>query len=677
MAYPTTTAGALYGNLSKIANSFLPMFDPETAARAEMFRRERELFPLKKRGLEADIGLTDARTQTEGFQQNYLGAQTGLVGSKKTYQDTMNEAQSRVLNGGPMPSAAPPAASGPFTAPVTSYSTGAAVGGPDEIQDKWTNRGYSATGPNLVPGVVAVNPKVHPHGTVFRDTNSGRVFIAADSHGNRDPYVIDEFMEPGSYVRQKVNRNFEVIGREKIPYGTTGEQLGEIISRYAGSPGVLPPLPDEALPPDAIPVADIPAGATSIPDMARYAAVAGLNPEQFVGGIARGEALAGGFDEARAREIALAQGILPSQTTAVTPGYQTERDRLLAADSLKQAESVAGINAQSDAAVADIGGRYDLASDLMGAMFGRAPGARGTGAMLSPIAPGAPKTFGDMQAVEKEAAEVSFMNFGVPMNEEGAPENDPYVNERRAWQDSYITARRGGLSRNEAMIAANQHHFGTSTPTISSEDGWFSNPSMPSFNTAAMATPGAPPAAGGFDMGSIAPMLQQILGGQAPQAPAPVTGAPVTGEAAVPATGPMYGPELPKPAGQRLGDQADARKREEESMVGSRYNEATLRKVLDIAQQRGLSLEDLAATAFAGNKSNDRALVGSLKTLNDRPGMTMDGLTSSIPAEDIRNAFRDAAAMQRAGIDPALIRQYIPASMGGSAPQRIGRFIVE
>ena len=141
MAYPTSTAGALYGNLSRLAQSVMPMFDPQVQAQAEQFRRERELFPLKKRSLESDIGLTDARTATEGFQQKYLGEQTGFVGDKRLYQQGMNKAQGMLMPGGSMPTT--PASAG--NVPFTTYSTGADAGGPDEMQDTWTNKGFSAT----------------------------------------------------------------------------------------------------------------------------------------------------------------------------------------------------------------------------------------------------------------------------------------------------------------------------------------------------------------------------------------------------------------------------------------------------------------------------------------------------------------------------------------------------
>lgn len=106
-------------------------------------------------------------------------------------------------------------ASGVFRAPSTNYSLGKDAGGPDEMQDYWTNRGYSSTGKNLAPGVVAVNPKTYKHGTVFQDANSGEVFIAADSHGNRDPNVIDVFQPPGEYQRSNKPRNMRVIGFEE------------------------------------------------------------------------------------------------------------------------------------------------------------------------------------------------------------------------------------------------------------------------------------------------------------------------------------------------------------------------------------------------------------------------------------------------------------------------------
>lgn len=136
------------------------------------------------------------------------------------------------------PASAPAANS--FKAQTTNYSLGKDAGGPDEMQDYWTNRGYSSTGKNLAPGVVAVNPKVFKHGTVFQDADSGEVFIAADSHGNADPKVIDIYQPPGEYKKDKRARNMRVIGFEEN-VGKSPEEIANqraYWSKLAGQPGI-------------------------------------------------------------------------------------------------------------------------------------------------------------------------------------------------------------------------------------------------------------------------------------------------------------------------------------------------------------------------------------------------------------------------------------------------------
>jgi 3D (Asp-Asp-Asp) domain-containing protein len=126
---------------------------------------------------------------------------------------------------------------GIFSVTTTNYSQGAAAGGPDEMQDKWTNKGYSSTGKNLTKGVVAVNDSVFPLGTVFRDANSGEVFIAADRHGNKDASVVDFYQPPGEYEATKGKRTLEVIGTVKP--ATTPEGIQAQIAQFQGKkPGV-------------------------------------------------------------------------------------------------------------------------------------------------------------------------------------------------------------------------------------------------------------------------------------------------------------------------------------------------------------------------------------------------------------------------------------------------------
>lgn len=114
--------------------------------------------------------------------------------------------------------------------PVTYYSTGGAVGGPDERQDKWTNRGYTSTGQNLSPGVVAVGSDSYPLGTILKDPDTGEVFIAADRSARKRS--IDIYEPPEDYSARTGSRNFNVIGREKVPGSVSGIQA--LLNKYRG-----------------------------------------------------------------------------------------------------------------------------------------------------------------------------------------------------------------------------------------------------------------------------------------------------------------------------------------------------------------------------------------------------------------------------------------------------------
>lgn len=125
-------------------------------------------------------------------------------------------------------------ASGVFRVPTTNYSLGAAAGGPDEIQDKWTNKGYSSSGKNLTPGVVAVNEKAYKLGTVFQDADTGETFIAADRHGNKDPNVIDFYQDPKDYKQSKGARNLRVIGFEEN-IGKTPQEVQAQLQKWTNT----------------------------------------------------------------------------------------------------------------------------------------------------------------------------------------------------------------------------------------------------------------------------------------------------------------------------------------------------------------------------------------------------------------------------------------------------------
>lgn len=124
-----------------------------------------------------------------------------------------------------------------ITARATNYTLGQEVGGSKKElnTDSYTNKGYSSTGQNLTPGVVAVNPSVYPIGTVFKDEN-GYAYIAADKHGNTDPGVIDFYRTPSQYDTSRTGPvNLSVVGQvDKI--GKSPEELREQIAQYGKVP---------------------------------------------------------------------------------------------------------------------------------------------------------------------------------------------------------------------------------------------------------------------------------------------------------------------------------------------------------------------------------------------------------------------------------------------------------
>lgn len=131
------------------------------------------------------------------------------------------------------------ARSGTFQAPTTFYTIGTKVGGRDETNDRWTNRGFSSSGKNLTPGIVAVGKGSFPIGTIFRDTQSGEAFIAGDKHGNADPNVIDRYADVKDYQRVKTNNTYEVVGRvAKVPI--TAEGVQSLLSKFGKVPKGLP-----------------------------------------------------------------------------------------------------------------------------------------------------------------------------------------------------------------------------------------------------------------------------------------------------------------------------------------------------------------------------------------------------------------------------------------------------
>jgi 3D (Asp-Asp-Asp) domain-containing protein len=245
-------------------NTRLGMQQQELNMRLEDQRYHNEVLrPLELQGKQlglASAGLQIA-SQSLGLQQQQQQMQVNTMRiGQEMKTNTMLDSTFEWLNG---------QANGAGDAvPVTSFSQGGAVGGPDEMQDSWTNRGYSASGKNLTKGIVAVNPSKYPLGTVFRDEGTGEVFLAGDKHGNDDPNVVDIYMPPGEYKPIKENRNLKVIGNiGKVP--DTPEGVQAVLANFRQGTGV--PSRAEAV---------APVTATGMPIVA--AAAGSLNPTAVI-----------------------------------------------------------------------------------------------------------------------------------------------------------------------------------------------------------------------------------------------------------------------------------------------------------------------------------------------------------------------------------------------------------
>lgn len=122
---------------------------------------------------------------------------------------------------------------GPFysgTTPTTEYSTR------EEMMDKWTRRGYSATGKNLTPGVAAGGSRSQL-GDILVDKNTGKAYLVADLHGNKNKRVIDLYRNPQDYGRrsgQKALEKVAKISQKDIP--KTPEGVREMLSKYGTRP---------------------------------------------------------------------------------------------------------------------------------------------------------------------------------------------------------------------------------------------------------------------------------------------------------------------------------------------------------------------------------------------------------------------------------------------------------
>jgi hypothetical protein len=193
-------------------------------------------------------------------------------------------------------------------------------------------------------------------------------------------------------------------------------------------------------------------------------------------------------------------------------------------------------------------------------MFGGASGS-GDGSTLR-VPKTAPNSFTEMNKVSEEAQAASFKTFGVPVDEAGAPTEDPYAPTRKLWSQSYANARQTGMSPIEAEAAANVHHFGTDQPAINSEDtfrfGFGKDPSIPAITNTEPLQPSPELGVNPNQMGAVIESIPSLFGMQV-QAPGIANaGVPVTG-AEQPAQQNAVPPMLQRPAEQptKIGRASD------------------------------------------------------------------------------------------------------------------------
>ena len=121
--------------------------------------------------------------------------------------------------------------------PVTQYSIPASVGGTDEMYDSGTARGVGIAENELGPAVVGVDPSVNPYGTIFKDSDTGEVFLAGDKHGNDNPRVVDIYATPSQYTGASGQRNLIPVGRiNKSDIPKTYAGVGELLKNFGKVP---------------------------------------------------------------------------------------------------------------------------------------------------------------------------------------------------------------------------------------------------------------------------------------------------------------------------------------------------------------------------------------------------------------------------------------------------------
>ena len=422
------TAASMSQNIASIGDAFMQMNDPRTRAQASMMKLQMEGQRAENAGLlirnQYAPKLSEAQIAETNASAGAHNSQAGYYDSQKAGRDAQNLGLNGLLdrvgqNEGPM------RAGGSISAPFTTYSQGAAVGGLDEMQDGWTNKGYTSTGKNLSPGVVAVNPSVHPLGQVLKDPQTGEVFIAADSHGNENPNVVDIFQPGDSYRAASGNRQFDVVGQVDPKTLTSAEAIQAARARYGNNS-------------DLAILSNVAAGGGAHDLMTGIAQAYGLSATDEM---AARQALAGQGQAMNQGEYFMQSGSDAYQDRAIAGAF--DRDQLH--------EQNENLRHSADIMVGGSGRAGDASSAGLGGGIGKNPLDAVNGAELT--------------------AKLSAQRFGM-LNEAGVPNIDPSMrSDAMAWEASVTNLAEQGVPIQTAIAIADQHHRVGSIAKAG--DGWF------------------------------------------------------------------------------------------------------------------------------------------------------------------------------------------------------------
>lgn len=614
------TAAAISQNLAGIGDAFLQTLDPANNAKAALMRGQNALLGAQLEGQNIENryapNFQQSRIDMNRASAGQSNSAAGLNRSKMLGQDIQNQAGQLLLDG--------------FTeVPTTSFTQGGRYG-PDEMTDPNTERGYTSTGRNLSPGVVATNPSVYPRGTVFQSTD-GKAYIAADTHGNANPNVVDIYRLPQEYKAQSGPQLLKVVGRENIPYGTTAEQLAALRAKYERQAGL----------------SNIFSGGGAADLATGTAKMAALNAP----------------DEMAARRALAAQGV------AMNQGEYFEPTR---SDAFQNRKIQGELNQE---ALRQQGAMQRTATEnVFKALVG---GRGGVGSSSSSTGGG---NFNPFEGA-KETGNSTLARFSI----DGEKIAEADLPKAQAWATSVSMLTSMNVPFEIAKSFADKHH---GLPT--QEDGLLSSPHMSynQFDPNPISPEQAAQIAAKYGVGSgAAPDVQrimsfaQVFGGGFPQVaaannqgaeanqPANVQTSPAaTAPAAVPQTG------TDRPPGKALGTELEKADKQKGMDRGTAYNAGTLGNIMRAAKAEGVPFEDILATAAAGGEANDQQIARIFSTSKGLGVLAGGGAN----AADLRNALNDVRALKAANLNPERVSAYFrsngqPAQSG----VQIGKYIVQ